>query len=87
MQAAGLVVLAHDSGGPKLDIVTDHNGAATGFLASDVDSYAQALEKIFSLTPEQRLAIRTNARASVERFSEEKFESLFLSVVTPFVKS
>jgi alpha-1,2-mannosyltransferase len=85
MQAAGLVVLAHNSGGPKLDIVTSYEGESTGFLASDILTYASQLEEIFNLKPEQRLAIRTNARASVERFSEEKFETGFLDITSPLV--
>ena len=83
--AAGTVVLAHDSGGPKLDIVVPHEGAPTGFLASSKAEYAEALTHIFSLTPAQRRAVRENARRSVGRFSEQQFETAFLDCVQPLL--
>lgn len=45
MMAAGLVVAAHNSGGPRLDIVTSHGGP-TGYLASTRDEYAAVLAEI-----------------------------------------
>ena len=79
LMAGGPVVLAHDSGGPRMDIVVNYEGHKTGFLATDVDSYAAAMETIFKLSPDERLQIRNNARNSVTRFSEEEFEKGFLS--------
>jgi alpha-1,2-mannosyltransferase len=76
--AAGTIMLAHNSGGPKLDIVIEYDGKPTGFLASDVDSYASALRTIFSLSAEEQLSIRMNARESVKRFSDANFEEKFL---------
>ena len=78
--AAGTVILAHNSGGPKLDIVTDFNQQKTGYLADDIQSYAVAMETIFNLTNKERLVIKENARQSVDRFSDEEFETGFLSV-------
>ena len=77
-QAAGCIALAHDSGGPKMDIVIDWDDKPTGFLADDAKSYARAMETIFSLQPLERRAICENARKNVARFSEAKFESGFL---------
>ena len=79
--AGGVVMLAHDSGGPKLDIVKDFNDHRTGFLASDVDSYAQAMRDIFKLNEKDSVSLRKNARESVERFSESEFEIGFLSTI------
>ena len=76
--AAGTIVLAHDSGGPKLDIVTDHDGQKTGFLASSADTYAAAMLDIFCLSNEEKLKIRTSARKSVQRFSDAEFEDNFI---------
>jgi alpha-1,2-mannosyltransferase len=76
--AAGTIVLAHNSGGPKLDIVVDHKGQKTGFLASDVDSYATALSMIFKLDADKLTSIRVNARESIWRFSDTEFEQQFL---------
>lgn len=77
--AAGTIVLAHKSGGPKLDIVVPYEGGQTGFLADTEDGYAAAMETILSLSPTARLEIRRNGRRSVERFSDQEFEDSFLA--------
>ncbi|XP_076051584.1 ALG11 alpha-1,2-mannosyltransferase [Oratosquilla oratoria] len=76
--AGGLVMVAHDSGGPKMDIVVDNDGQRTGYLASDEESYAQAMKEVLEATDFERSVIREAARASVDRFSEAKFEDVFL---------
>ena len=78
------MILAHDSGGPKLDIVIPHNDTPTGFLASSEKQFAQAMATIFSMPEAERRRIRENARESVERFSEREFEVSFLDNVAPF---
>ena len=83
--AAGTVILAHKSGGPKLDIVVPFEDGQTGFLADSEDSYAAAMETILALSPAARLEIRQNARRSVERFSDQEFEACFLSAMEPLV--
>ncbi|XP_037542569.1 GDP-Man:Man(3)GlcNAc(2)-PP-Dol alpha-1,2-mannosyltransferase [Nematolebias whitei] len=79
--AAGTIVLAHKSGGPKLDIVVPHEGRQTGFLADSEDSYAATMETILALAPSARLEIRRAARDSVGRFSDQEFEACFLSAM------
>uniref|UniRef100_A0A3Q0QVA3 GDP-Man:Man(3)GlcNAc(2)-PP-Dol alpha-1,2-mannosyltransferase n=1 Tax=Amphilophus citrinellus TaxID=61819 RepID=A0A3Q0QVA3_AMPCI len=83
--AAGKVILAHKSGGPKLDIVVPFEEGQTGFLADDEDSYAEAIERILAMPPANRLQIRRNARQSVARFSDQEFEACFLAAVEPFI--
>ena len=85
--AAGTIVLAHDSAGPKLDIVVDYLGEKTGFLADSVESYAKNIEEIFNLSPREKSDIQRNARESVQRFSEENFEAGFLSITEPVLQS
>jgi alpha-1,2-mannosyltransferase len=75
MMAAGLIVLAHKSGGPKMDIIEE---GQTGFLACDIDSYATMMEQIIELTVDERRQIQARARDSVDRFSRLNFERLFL---------
>ena len=53
--AGGTIMLAHNSGGPKLDIVKDYKGKKTGFLAEDVESYSKKMMEIFSLSHEEKL--------------------------------
>jgi len=84
--AAGTVILAHNSGGPKLDIVVPYEGRITGFLAENDYSYAETMAYIFSMSPEKRLEIRESARQSVCRFSDQHFEETFLLSVEPLFK-
>ncbi|XP_004447132.1 GDP-Man:Man(3)GlcNAc(2)-PP-Dol alpha-1,2-mannosyltransferase [Dasypus novemcinctus] len=84
--AAGTVILAHNSGGPKLDIVVPYEGDITGFLAENEEGYAETLAHILSMSEEKRLEIRKNARASVSRFSDQEFEVTFLSSVEKLFK-
>ena len=80
MMAAGAIVLAHKSGGPKLDIVDE---GQTGFLASDIDSYATTMRQIVEMKSDARQQIRERARESVDRFSVKTFEEHFME---PFEK-
>uniref|UniRef100_A0A9L0SKH6 GDP-Man:Man(3)GlcNAc(2)-PP-Dol alpha-1,2-mannosyltransferase n=1 Tax=Equus caballus TaxID=9796 RepID=A0A9L0SKH6_HORSE len=84
--AAGTIILAHNSGGPKLDIVIPHEGERTGFLAESEEGYAETMAHILSMSVEKRLQIRNNARASVSRFSDQEFEVTFLSSVEKLFK-
>ncbi|MCJ1283606.1 asparagine-linked glycosylation protein [Xylographa opegraphella] len=74
-QAAGLVCVVNNSGGPKQDIVVDMDGGPTGFHASTASEYAEAFSKALSLSPKEALAMRRRARLSAKRFSEERFAS------------
>ncbi|KAK8747506.1 hypothetical protein OTU49_016424 [Cherax quadricarinatus] len=76
--AGGLIMVAHDSGGPKMDIVVEFDGQRTGYRATDPESYAQAIKTILESTDEDRNSIRISARNSVDRFSDEQFETSFL---------
>nr|XP_045625193.1 GDP-Man:Man(3)GlcNAc(2)-PP-Dol alpha-1,2-mannosyltransferase-like isoform X1 [Procambarus clarkii] len=78
--AGGLIMVANDSGGPKMDIVVEFEGQQTGYRATDPESYAQAMKKVLELTDEERDRIRIAARNSVDRFSDDQFEISFLSV-------
>ncbi|RYC60003.1 GDP-Man:Man(3)GlcNAc(2)-PP-dolichol alpha-1,2-mannosyltransferase [Xylaria longipes] len=75
-QAAGLISVVHNSGGPKLDIVTDVDGQPTGFHATTSTEYAEGFEKAFSLP--DPLAVRLRARKSSQRFAEEEFARRWL---------
>jgi alpha-1,2-mannosyltransferase len=88
MMAAGLIVVAHNSGGPKSDIVVPlHRSSAissqtatttkTGYLASTVDEYAQAIHSTLTLDITEATLIRRNAQESARRFTDEVFAQSF----------
>ncbi|GAB6031760.1 asparagine-linked glycosylation protein [Chamberlinius hualienensis] len=78
--AAGLVMVAHKSGGPLMDIVTDFDGRPTGYLADSAFDFACKMEEVLKLSPDMRLNLRRNARRSTVRFNENIFETDLLSV-------
>ena len=79
MMAAGALVVADNSGGPKLDILRDWEGSKVGFLANDVKEYVHAITTILKMQKDERVAIATAAReAANERFSVKVFENSFL---------
>lgn len=85
MMASGLITIAHNSGGPKADIIVplEHDGSITGFLASTEEEYADALLGAFKDDPHSpnNTLIRSNARISAQRFSDDVFLKSFQSVM------
>jgi alpha-1,2-mannosyltransferase len=77
MMAAGLIVIAHRSGGPKTDIVVPFEGKPTGFLAETVDEYAETIYKALTMNRDEAIDLRKNAQASAGRFSDEVFSLSF----------
>jgi alpha-1,2-mannosyltransferase len=60
--AAGLIMVAHRSGGPLMDIIMESEGSQNGFLAGDETEYAQAIATILKLSSQTRKEIRDAAR-------------------------
>ncbi|RKP35638.1 glycosyltransferase family 4 protein [Dimargaris cristalligena] len=92
--AAGLLSIAHCSGGPKLDIIQPYPVVSTkpahllftsGFLATTEQEYAECLHYCLDvLTDEQRLSIRQEARRSAhDRFSQTKFCDSWRRLLNP----
>ncbi|KAK3055325.1 asparagine-linked glycosylation protein [Extremus antarcticus] len=74
-QAAGLISVVNDSGGPKEDIVVPIDGQPTGFLASTTPEFTEGFAKALALSADDALAMRHRARKSSLRFSEETFST------------
>ena len=88
-QAAGLVAVVHDSGGPKMDIVVDVDGEPTGRSSASWFGATVILTRLlgFHATTEAEFArgfekalslpnpyaVRQRARQSAKRFTEEEF--------------
>lgn len=61
--AAGLIMIAHNSGGPAADIILKRESLPpTGFLASNENEYAAILCHILRMPSEKRDSIRQAAR-------------------------
>lgn len=72
-QAAGLISVVNNSGGPKLDIVVEIDGKPTGFHASTAEEYAEGFSQALSLSPKDMMAMRLRARKSAQRFTDGIF--------------
>lgn len=75
--AAGLIMVAHNSGGPKMDIIKP---GESGFLATTAEEYSDELLKALTLSELEQRVLRTRARREVDKFSDESFR---LSLKTP----
>lgn len=81
MMAHGVITVAHNSGGPKSDIViTSPEDKRNGFLADTPEGYADAFSRIMDENVDVD-KIRKNAIASVSRFSDEEFCKRIVEIV------
>lgn len=85
--AAGLIMVAHNSGGPRADIIETQANSTTGFLADTEQKYAKLLAFIINMSQHERDSIRLAARSSVNRFSSQVFEKEFLRTIEPFFRA
>jgi alpha-1,2-mannosyltransferase len=91
--AAGVLPIAHDSGGPRHDIVIPWPPAPappgpagpappgpTGLLATSAADYAAALRRLMGPPADDPglVAMQARARASAGRFSDAGFQAAFL---------
>jgi len=89
MMAAGIIPVAHNSAGPKEDIIQPFDSKVVGFLACSEEEYVTKLKSILSISNDKQEEIQTNCRNTVDRFSDENFIShvkdLLLEI--PLIKS
>jgi alpha-1,2-mannosyltransferase len=83
--ASGVIAIAHDSAGPKMDLVVPMNGEPSGYLAHDEATFADAIAKAFALSPSDALDMRQRARLIVNKFGELEFRVKFLNAITPYL--
>ncbi|KAF7838465.1 GDP-Man:Man(3)GlcNAc(2)-PP-Dol alpha-1,2-mannosyltransferase [Senna tora] len=83
--AAGAIPIAHNSAGPKMDIVLDEDGEKTGFLACTIEEYADAILSIIRMPDEERLKMAAAARTRASKFSEQRFYQDFKAAVLPIL--
>ncbi|KAI2788607.1 GDP-Man:Man(3)GlcNAc(2)-PP-Dol alpha-1,2-mannosyltransferase [Penicillium oxalicum] len=86
-QAAGLICVTHDSGGPREDIVVDLGDGATGFRAETEEQFAAAFEAALALPQSEKVAMRLRARRSAQRFTEAEFSRKWLTQVQKLVEA
>ncbi|KAK1409366.1 hypothetical protein QVD17_35892 [Tagetes erecta] len=83
--AAGAMPIAHNSAGPKMDIVLPEEGKETGFLAQTVEEYADAILKILRMSESEKHEMAAAARRRASRFSEQRFYEDFKAAIGPIL--
>lgn len=69
--AAGLLTLAHNSGGPASDIIRHRQ---TGFLASTQEEYVSCIKEMVGMEEEERMKMKRKAREHVSKnFADAEF--------------
>ncbi|XP_070024651.1 GDP-Man:Man(3)GlcNAc(2)-PP-Dol alpha-1,2-mannosyltransferase-like [Nicotiana sylvestris] len=81
--AAGAIPIAHNSAGPRMDIVLPEDSKQTGFLAQSVEEYAEAIIEVIKMPENERLEIAVAARKRASMFSEQRFYEDFKAAVRP----
>ena len=81
MMAAGVLVIANNSGGPKADIVKPE----TGYLALTADEYATKIMFILNKSPAESIEMRKAARKSSLRYSDKAFGEQFIATMSDFL--
>lgn len=83
--AAGVIPIAHNSGGPRDDIVrpldTPDGPQRTGYLAATVDKYADAITQVLAMDQRDRLKIAAAAQRQAARFSTQRFHDAFCDAI------
>lgn len=95
--AAAAVPVAHNSAGPRLDIVvpsitadtipadeSSTGGDAVGMLATTEEEYAACIHTLLT-RPDLRQAMALRARARSAQFTVERFHENFLKTIEPFI--
>lgn len=93
--AAGVVPIANNSGGPKMDILvgiplltyrpalgTTQAVRCPGYLCTTEDEYAAAITEVLNMEESRRSSLADIARISSERFSDESFKSDFVEALS-----
>ena len=71
MMAAGLITIAHNSAGPKEDIIGNEQNSV-GFLASSKEEYADCILRAFEMYDQKAgQEMIKNARQKSLKFSDE----------------
>ena len=84
MMAAGLIVVAHNSGGPKTDII---QYKVTGYLAATAEEYVEALHEALTLPTQEAQLLREKAKASALRFSDDVFDQALPPILSTLMRT
>ncbi|KAJ6234739.1 GDP-Man:Man(3)GlcNAc(2)-PP-Dol alpha-1,2-mannosyltransferase [Anaeramoeba flamelloides] len=77
-----VIPIAHNSAGPKLDIVTPFKNKPTGFLAETSEQYCNSILKVLQMGDPQRKELTHNAYNSIQRFENQEYIKEFNKLIS-----
>ncbi|KAJ6247744.1 GDP-Man:Man(3)GlcNAc(2)-PP-Dol alpha-1,2-mannosyltransferase [Anaeramoeba flamelloides] len=77
-----VIPIAHNSAGPKLDIVTPFKCKPTGFLAETCEQYCNCILKVLQMNDTQRKELTKNAYNSIQRFENQEYIKEFNQLIS-----
>ena len=81
-QANSVIPIAHNSAGPKFDII-EHS--RTGFLANNESDFVDLLQKVACLSESDVTTIKSRMHKSCQRFSENSFNQHFRTEIQTII--
>ena len=85
MMAAGLIVIAHNSGGAKDDLLKDDGVIKPGFLVKNENEYIAQIEEILVRYNDIKGPLVNYSTQRAEKFSDETFSKQFLDNLNYFL--
>ena len=73
MLAAGMIVVAHNSAGPKEDIIQDEK-----YLAISKEDYEKKILKIINMNTNERMEQSKRNRDKAVQYAESAFQEAFM---------
>lgn len=83
MMSSGLITIANNSAGPKMDIIKE-NGI-NGYLCDNEKEYCDRIYEVLEMSEEKCVEMRRCGRNQANEFSEEKFIENFKSNFKTFL--
>lgn len=80
--AAGLIMIANNSAGPKMDIIDNE---LNGYLASTLEEYVKIIEEVLNKDENELIKLREEARNKSVKFSDNNFERSFLNCIKDLI--
>lgn len=80
--AAGLIPIAHNSGGPKEDIIVNNfeGKLKLGYLAKSIEEYNKAIYEVLTMNKEQLMRISDILKDKSKTFSQDIFINMFAAI-------
>ncbi|XP_014221487.1 GDP-Man:Man(3)GlcNAc(2)-PP-Dol alpha-1,2-mannosyltransferase-like [Trichogramma pretiosum] len=85
--ATGQIIVAHESGASRRELIVTKGDERNGFLAKSVEEYAFALVRALGTSPMEKRRMQKAARRTADQFTRANFQKEFLKIFDYFFES